>query len=474
MAPLLLLALMPGAFAQTDDLSDTAADPVKLFERGQNAHARGETERALEFYEEALKLRPEFPEAEFQRGTVLVSLGRFPEAETAFRRAIELRKDWSLPYSSLGTLLSRTPREKEAEDLLRQAIKLDEHNDAAFRALADIRLRAGDLKAAADLARRATAEKDAPASAWVLLALAQRGLGDGAGAKTNLDRALEIDPANIAALVERADLRSAEGDYDQAIADLKRALELKSDDNKDKQIGTRLLRVYERAGKTAEADHLAQTLGIASTPATDSAPGAIRVLGTAEEIEAANSADPAVARKALEGLLQKNPRNAMLLARLGASYRVDDPLRSLDFYRRANEVEPKNPEYATGYAAALVQARRFADAVSILRQVTSAVPDSFVAHANLATALYELKRFAEALAEYQWLLSAKPDLVIARFFIGTAHDKLGEYEDALAAYEAFLAKADAKANQLEIEKVQLRLPSLRKQIQLKQGVKRSQ
>jgi cytochrome c-type biogenesis protein CcmH/NrfG len=232
--------------------------------------------------------------------------------------------------------------------------------------------------------------------------------------------------------------------------------------------------VYERAGKTEEADHLAQTLGIARTPATDSAPGAIRVLGTAEEIEAANSADPAVARKALEGLLQKNPRNALLLARLGASYRVDDPLRSLDFYRRANEVEPKNPEYATGYASALVQARRFAEAVSILRQVTAAVPDSFVAHANLATALYELKRFAEALAEYQWLLSDKPDLVIARFFIGTAHDKLGEYEDALAAYEAFLAKADAKTNQLEIEKVQLRLPSLRKQIQLKQGVKRSQ
>ena len=473
MAALLLpLLLTSQAFAQTDDLSDAAADPIKLFERGQNAHARGDSERALEFYEEAIKLRPEFPEAEFQRGSVLVSLARLPEAEAAFRRSIELRKDWSLPYSSLGTLLIRTSREREAEGLLRQAIKLDAHNDAALRALADIRLRAGDPKEAEDLARRATAEKDAPASAWVLLALAERNLGGKGAAKTDLDRALDIDPTNIAALVERADLRAEENDYDRAIADLKRALEL-TDDKRDKQIATRLLGVYERAGKAVEADHLAQSLGIAKTPAPDSTPGTIKVLGTPEEIEAANSADPAQARKALEALLQKNPRNAMLLAKLGASYRVDDPARSLDFYRRANEVEPKNSEYATGYAAALVQVRRFADAVGILKQVTAAAPESFVAHANLATALYELKRFSEALPEYQWLLNAKPDLIIAHFFIGTAHDKLGEYEDALASYEAFLAQADTKVNQLEIEKVHLRLSPLKKQIQLKQGVKHS-
>jgi len=46
--------------------------------------------------------------------------------------------------------------------------------------------------------------------------------------------------------------------------------------------------------------------------------------------------------------------------------------------------------------------------------------------------------------------------------------------DALAAYETFLAQADPKTNQLEIEKVRLRLPPLKRQIQLKQGVKHTQ
>jgi tetratricopeptide (TPR) repeat protein len=459
------------AFSQTDDLSDTAADPIKLFERGQNAHARGENERALEFYQEALKLRPEFPEAEFQRGSVLVALARLTEAEDAFRRSIALRKDWSLPYSSLGTMLIRTSRDHEAEELLRTAIKLDAHNDAALRALADVRLRAKDYKEAEDLARRATAEKDAPASSWVLLAIAERGLGNKAAARTDLDRALALDSANITALVERADLHAEENEFADAIIDLKAALALQPG---DKQIGTRLLTAYERAGKTTEADRLAASLGITKTASPDTTSGEIKVQGTPEEIEAANSSDAAVARKAIEALLQKNPRNAMLLAKLGASYRLDEPARSLEYYRRANEVEPKNPDYATGYASALVQARRFAEAVGILKQVIATSPKSFVAHANLATALYELKQFAAAVPEYQWLLQAKPDLAIAHFFLGSAHDKLGEFEDALVSYQAFLAQADASTNQLEIEKVQLRLPPLRKQIQLKQGVKRTQ
>jgi tetratricopeptide (TPR) repeat protein len=229
--------------------------------------------------------------------------------------------------------------------------------------------------------------------------------------------------------------------------------------------------VYERAGKTEEANKLAESLGLMNKSTDVSNQGTIKVVGTPEEIEAANSEDPVKARKALEALLVKNPRNAMLLAKLGAAYRTDDPARSLDFYRRAAEIEPKNVDYATGYGAALVQARRFVDAVVILRRVISAAPENYVAHANLATALYELKQFAAALPEYEWMLRSKPDLVITHFFIATAHDKLGEYKEALAAYETFVARADAKTNELEIEKVKLRLPSLRQQIKLGQGVK---
>src|SRR5215216_3259777 len=62
---LALLSACPAVYSQ-EAFGDDATDPVRLFERGQSAHARGELEKAIGFYEQALKVRPEFPEAEFQ------------------------------------------------------------------------------------------------------------------------------------------------------------------------------------------------------------------------------------------------------------------------------------------------------------------------------------------------------------------------------------------------------------------------
>ena len=454
--------------AQTvETFGDDATDPVRLFERGQSAHARGEFEKALGFYEQALRVRPEFPEAQFQRGNALASLGRLAEAEAAFRLAISFKKNWSLPSSALGALLMRQDRDKDAEQLFRQALVIDAKDGVALRMLSQIRLRAGDVKEALELAKQATANPEAPTSAWIGLAMAEKANGNKVGAKTSLDRVLTDEPENLAALLERADLFTDDQNYELAIADLKTAAKLKP---ADKVVMSRLAYVLQQAGKSEEALAVAKAAGLEVQQPGGG--GSLGVIGTPEEIEAANSADPAVARQALEKLLEKNPRNAMLLGRLGASYRTDDPARSLDFYRKASEIQPEAPEYALGYGAALVQARRFGEAAHILRQVVRLTPESYAARANLATALYESKRYQEAIPQYQWILTARPEIVVAYYFIATSHDYLGEYPEALSSYEKFLSAADTKTNQLEIDKVKLRLPKLRRQIELGEGAKK--
>lgn len=465
---LALLSVCVNVSAQTvETFGDDAADPVRLFERGQSAHARGELEKAIGFYEQALKVRPEFPEAEFQRGNALASLGRLAEADAAFRRAISQKKNWSLPYTALGVVLVRQNRDNEAEQFFRQALTIDNKDNVALRMLSELRLRAGDAKSALDFAKRATANAEAPASAWVTLAVAEKANGNNTGAKTALDHVLANEPENVAALLERADLFTDEKNFELATADLKTAAKLKPT---DKAVMSRLAYALQQAGRTEEAQAVAKSAGIVTQQSTGN--GTAGVVGTPEEIEAANSSDPIIARKALENLLEKNPRSAMLLGRLGASYRTDDPARSLQYYRRASEIQPDAPEYALGYAAALVQGRRFAEAAHILKQVVKASPDNYTARANLATALYESKRYQEAIPEYEWILAAKPETVVAHYFIATSHDYLGEYPEALASYQKFLSVADAKTNQLEIDKVKLRLPMLKRQIKLGEGAKK--
>ena len=161
---LLILIWAPRVHAQVDDIAGNDSDPIKLFERGQNAHAKGDLDHALAFYEAAIKLRPEFPEAEYQRGVALVSLNRLDEAERAIQRAIELRKDWPLPYGALANLFVRRNRDQEAEPLLRRALALGARDYLTLDALAAIRLRAGDKTEALALTRRATEDVDSPAS----------------------------------------------------------------------------------------------------------------------------------------------------------------------------------------------------------------------------------------------------------------------------------------------------------------------
>ena len=456
--------------AQTIDVTDGETDPVKLFDRAQNAHAKGDFNRALALYEEAIKLRPEFPEAEYQRGTALVALKRPTEGEAAFRRAIDLRKDWSLPYSALGGLLAWSNRDKEAEPLLRRAVQLGAADFNTLQWLSTVRWRAGDKQEGLALAQRATnGDENAPASAWAWRGLVERNMGDSSAAIVSLDHALQIDPKNVVALRERAEVRIASGAYEQALNDLKAALSIMAG---DKELSLRLAHVYELLGRKEEAQRIYGEVGTPVGAPSPPVAGVVNVVGSAEDIAAANDDDPKVAQPALEKLIAANPKNAALFARLGEVTRRSDPQKSAVYFRRANELDPRNPRYATGYAAALVQSRRFGEAIPILRQVIATAPGDYAAHSNLALAFHELKRYAEALPEFEWMATAQPENAVTYFYIAIAHDNLGEYERALDGYQKFLVRAETTKYKLEIEKVTLRLPKLRDQISRGQGVKK--
>lgn len=457
----LALAFASRASAQ-DEFGDDAGDPVKLFNRGQDAQAKKNYEQAVEFYDEALKLRPDFPEVEYQKGTALVALERPAEAEKSYRRAMELRPSWALPPAALGLLLARTRgREQESEPLLKRALELDQKNLTATLALAEVRARAGDRAASLALLSRATELKPDDASLWVARAKAEREAKDAASAVKSFGRAVEIDSANVDARLGRADLLLEAGDKTRALEDV-RALEALSKTNW--RLAVAVANRYGLAGDTEDARRVFDSL---PEEAKNSDEG--RKLSAA--LDDTRCEDTPEARAALEKLIASDAKNARALACLGNLTRKTDPQRSLDYYKRASEADPRNVDYAVGYAAALVQLRRFSEAATILQRVIEVAPDKYEAHTNFAAALYELKLYKQAIVEYKWIGQARPDLAVVNYFIATAHDFLGEYEDALDAYEAFLAKADPRVNELEIEKVNLRLPTLRNQIKHGEGVK---
>src|SRR6185437_4450926 len=451
-----------GASAQTSQLDQD--DPVKLFERGQDAHAKSDYKTAIEFYDAAIRLKPEFPEAEFQRAMALLFSNHKDEALKGFNRAVELRPDWAYAYARFGSQLSAYFNDdKNGEPILRKAIELEPDNEEALVALADLRARAGDRNEALLLSRRATSSKQATASTWRRRSFIEIGAGDRMAALASVDKALALNPNDLGARYDRAKLRLDVGDKPGAYDDL-RVLDQAGHGN-NLPGAFELAQLYERAGRNEDALRILDALAEKDRKAPE-------VVALRAELSGGDGST-AEERAALEQWLEREPKNATLLARLGAAYRLVDPLKSQDYYYRASQLEPNNAKFAIGYAAALIQSRRFAEAISILRRVILKTPDEYTAHTNLALALFESKDFRGAITECEWIIGARPEVVVTYFYLAIAHDNLQEYPEALDAYERFLARATPAANQLEIDKVNFRLPILRDQIKRGQGKRKT-
>lgn len=452
---ILLLTIPNTAAAQENDAAQTA---VKFFNQGQDAHEKGNLPEALKFYDEALKLTPDFPEAEFQRGNALLSTGKKDEAEMAFKRALQFRVDWSLPMASLGSLLIEKDKFGEAEKVLTKAIELDAQNFPAYVALTELRIRtksgAEVLKQLLEKLRLLSSKAKPTASVWAARGALERALGENALAKTSLTQAISLDAFNQFALFERAEIAFAEGDM-TTVSEILRNLTRLAPDSKN----TKLLeaRLFAESGNREEAIKILDTI---QNPTAD-------VLSLRDIILDNTSSNVAE----LEKRLEKQEKNPLLLSRLCALLRVDNPAKALAYCKRAWEIEPGNATHAIGYGAALVQAKKYDEAVNIFRRLLQYVPDNFTARANFATALFQLKKYPEAKVEYQKLTEKQPNLPIAYYFLAICHDNLEEYMDAMANYQQFLKLADLKVSHLEIEKVNLRLPNLQRLIKQGKGKK---
>lgn len=451
---LIILASQAAVFSQQNDDDN----PVSIFNAAQTAHEKGDFETALKLYEKALEIFPDFPEAEYQRGNVLISLSRPLDAELAFRRALDLRENWTLPMTSLGVLFLQNRRYEEADEILTKVVEIGELNLLALTALTELKIKTNAtpevLKQLLAKHQYLTTKPNSTASLWASRAALERTLGDKKAAIASLDRAIGIDHSDRIALAEHAELSLADGDHKSALIDAEKLKQLSPN---SANVDFLLARVYASMG---EFERSIQILDSVKDPSNEITAFRDKVIsGTSRNVDE------------LETRVKIDKNDAAVLGRLCMLLRVDSPERALEYCRRAAESEPNNLEHAIGFGAALVQAKRFPEAITLFRRLLEVSPENFTVHTNLATALFQSSRFGEAKAEYKWIIKKQPDLAIAYYLLAISHDKLEEYVDAAANYQHFLRVADQAKNQLEMDKVNLRLPGLQKMIKQGKGKK---
>jgi Flp pilus assembly protein TadD len=96
---------------------------------------KGNLKEAAEAILEAIKLKPDFPEAYNNLGMIFISANCVEAAEQSLRLAIKLRPNFSEPYNNLGVILQKSKRLDEAEIYFRRAVELNPNNAEVYKNL---------------------------------------------------------------------------------------------------------------------------------------------------------------------------------------------------------------------------------------------------------------------------------------------------------------------------------------------------
>lgn len=162
----------------------------------------GRPAEALVAAENAVRLRPDYPEAQNNLAIALTQTGRPEPALAAARRAVELKPDYAGAHSTLGIVLAQFGRLPEAIRHFETALQLAPGSAAApslHYNLANALLKAGRFDEAIDHYRTALRDDPGLAEAHFNLAHALGMSGRYAEAEAELAQTLRLDPGHARA-----------------------------------------------------------------------------------------------------------------------------------------------------------------------------------------------------------------------------------------------------------------------------------
>jgi tetratricopeptide (TPR) repeat protein len=208
-------------------LMDRAAD---LLSKGDERVQAREYGKAIEFYSNALRHRPEWPEAQLKLASAYDAAGKNDEAIAAYRELLRLKVDGPDIHYSLGLLYERQGLLDEAIVEYRQLLGLKPDHHDARRRLADIYTLRGSLPQAIEQYRAILKNRsDNPVIHFKLarVLVSSRNIPE---AITSYQEALRLDNDNVEAHRELAGLLRKREQTKEAEVHYRQVLRLKRDD----------------------------------------------------------------------------------------------------------------------------------------------------------------------------------------------------------------------------------------------------
>jgi len=196
------------------------------FERG---YAAVDLDEKLRFYTEAIRLKPDYDLALYNRGIARSDKGDLEGALQDYNEAIRLKPDYAHAFNNRGIARRDKGDLEGALKDYNEAIRLKPDYVDAFNNRGVARSDKGDLEGALQDYNEAIRLKPDNALAFNNRGSARSEKGDLEGALQDYNEAIRLKPDNALAFNNRGTARSDKGDLEGALQDYNEAIRLKPD-----------------------------------------------------------------------------------------------------------------------------------------------------------------------------------------------------------------------------------------------------
>ena len=210
---------------QASDLVPSFEHPESYFLFGNRKYQERAYQEAIDNFDRAIHLQPDYTQAYINRGTAKSGLGRHEEAIADYDQAIRLQPDSSQAYINRGTAKSGLGRHEEAIADYDQAIRLDPEHGKAYIHRGDAKGKLGRYEeAVTDLDQAVQRQSNLP-FVYSLRGRMKSELGYHEDAIADIDQSLR-HAASPHLYVDRGIAKNALGRHEDAIADHEMAIQL--------------------------------------------------------------------------------------------------------------------------------------------------------------------------------------------------------------------------------------------------------
>lgn len=192
--------------------------------RGNAKDDLGNPHAAIEDYTEAIRLKPDYYTAFYNRGIVRKSVDLLDEAIADYTEAIRLKPDYAEAYNNRGNARDDNGDQDGAIADYTESIRLKADYDIAYNNRGVVRKAKGDLDGAVEDYSEAVRLNPEYAVAFNNRGIARKALGDYDGAIEDYTEALRLDPDYATAYNNRGAILDDQGNFAEAIADYTEAI----------------------------------------------------------------------------------------------------------------------------------------------------------------------------------------------------------------------------------------------------------